>query len=192
MLFKERTEEVKDAIAEDLAKEISLMQGGGLRPYLAYGTLLGAVRENDFIPHDDDIDIAYLGHAQSKTEALGEIEMVNNFFEKHGKLKLIKDKWKSKNVALGQSFVDMETMHIDLYHTWQKDAYYCPHHILPNFKILPLREIKFRGVTLPIPQEAEKILEALYGDWKVPSDSKVPDRYPLQWVLKDAVGSNSI
>ena len=37
-----------------------LADKAGLRFSLAYGTLLGAIRENGFIPHDEDIDLAIL------------------------------------------------------------------------------------------------------------------------------------
>ena len=48
----------KDIAMRNLVTLKEVADEYGFRFYLAYGTLLGAVREQDFIAHDEDIDLA--------------------------------------------------------------------------------------------------------------------------------------
>src|SRR5699024_9419136 len=45
----------------------------GYDAFIFYGTLLGQVRENDFIGHDDDFDAAYLSKAKDGPTAASEL-----------------------------------------------------------------------------------------------------------------------
>lgn len=53
-ILMEEQKQLALAILKDIA---DFCDNQGLRYYLAYGTMLGAVRHKGFIPWDDDIDI---------------------------------------------------------------------------------------------------------------------------------------
>lgn len=64
----------KEIAAENLHILKEILDRRGVRFQLAFGTLLGAVREHDFISHDEDIDLAMLDEDRdSLLEALGEL-----------------------------------------------------------------------------------------------------------------------
>ena len=49
--------ECKEVIFSILKEFADFCDSNKLKYYLAYGTLLGAIRHKDFIPWDDDIDV---------------------------------------------------------------------------------------------------------------------------------------
>lgn len=53
-------EEIHEGTLEILKKIISICDGIGVNYFLAYGTLIGAVRHGGFIPWDDDLDLIML------------------------------------------------------------------------------------------------------------------------------------
>jgi hypothetical protein len=150
--------------------------------WLSDGTLLGAMRENDFIAHDDDVD---LGVWAADFDIRVIHELLHKFGCRFGRLQGKPDD--GMLITLQRAGV-----HLDLFFYYplknstssEKSAIYCSSYMLlkpydtsnmakrydylyPDFK--PLVRRSFKGHKFWVPENAKQHLVAAYGkDWQKP------------------------
>lgn len=148
------------------------LESWGYPVYLVGGTLLGMVRGGELLPHDDDIDFAFLADSEDPAElgrisydmerrltdagyavarhSLAQIELV--FFDEAG-----------------------QTDHyIDVFTGFFHEGKYCQPFALRSDEVsredlVPTRNIDVNGVALPAPANPEAWLAYAYGkNWRIP------------------------
>lgn len=146
----------------------------GLDTYLTWGTLLGAVRDTDFIPHDSDVDLAYLSAKSSDFEIAEEHELIVRVLRDQG-CRVQRNSTGQIHVNLTGSAASRElpAFNLDVWTTWLRDGRFYHY---PDIKgevmataITPLTCCQLRGHSLPVPSRPAAMLSAFYGpQWATP------------------------
>lgn len=167
--FSERTEEHKLKIVYEIKQlEIFFKKEFNLDLYLIYGTLLGAIRDKDFILHDTDVDLAYFSKHNNPILVRKEFLYICNILKnknlylrnrgyKHIDSKAISDKfifdiWCSYSIG--------DTLYLGPFkQTFMRDTF------------IPLKKINFKGTFFNIPNKPEIFLCSFYKSWETPIKS---------------------
>lgn len=146
------------------------VKAAGHTPLFMYGTLLGAIREKDFIPHDDDLDLAVILEGVGPDELMTECKRLIETFNEAG-----------VTCNLGSPIAPLIHCHrgpvtIDIFVLGHvEDTIYWPHAALKIVAerasiFLPTSTLEFKGEIFDAPHDPEAVSEARYGsDWYIPN-----------------------
>lgn len=136
--------------------------------YPVYGTLLGMVRDNDFIGWDTDIDIAYLSKCHTKTAVLNEWHMICDYLR--GKYLLLKQ---IKTASHAHIYSPNKHLRVDLWISWidEEGKYHLVWTVYGDLNgdmILPFKEIEYKGQIIRMMNDPLRFLDAHYK-WQTPT-----------------------
>jgi hypothetical protein len=141
----------------------------GIEFYLAYGSLLGCVRDGKLIPFDDDIDVAYMSrHTDVR-------DVAREFHEIKARLQAVAPSLSIQTgvVDTGQMSISRADLRFDIFTSWidGSQRYNCYFGVSGALDqpSLPMKRVELLGREVTIPAQAERILEWAYGPgWAVP------------------------
>lgn len=181
--FDNRLNETKNQHVRDILGLIAFWKNTfNLQLHIHYGTLLGAIRDHDFISHDKDIDLVYISEFSHKEVVKKELIGIAEILKRDNML--VKD---FNNRGQMHVRVPNGSLVVDVFTSWISNGKYnlipfgeiCSEDIIYPFKSSVLRCQKIQ-----IPNQSEKLMDILYKDWKNPISKdenylKLPKRSTL-------------
>lgn len=168
--FDSLATEARDHYLDCVDDVLAVLDECGLRGYVAYGTLLGAVRAGRMIGHDVDADVGYLSAHASPADVMRESYDVERALRARG--------WPVLRVNGGFLAVffnqpDGSRRNLDVFAGWIDDGWlYQVHDIrarLPRSVVEPLGTVTLEGRSFPAPADPATWLQAVYGPgWATP------------------------
>lgn len=168
--FETRERADIDGLVAAVEAVLAALRRAGVEPFVAYGTLLGAVREGTVLGHDSDADIGYVSDHGAPVDVVRESfrlqrEVVGLGYEvvrySGAAFKVMVPEGDSvkRGLDVFGGFLDagrlylMGEIGVDFERDW----------------IFPLTTATLEGVEVPVPAQPDKLLEATYGAaWRVP------------------------
>ena len=147
---------------------------------LMFGTLLGAVRENNFIAHDEDIDLFVLEENRQ--------HLLNSL---HDLIKIGFEVCRYEDTLLS---IMRDDEYIDFYFFFKYFLLYrkCSAGLTYKSRYLEKTiDYNFLGEIFQVPVDTEKFLEVLYGDgWRVPIKNDPSMSHSKYIIVREKIKSN--
>ena len=152
-------------IAKEMLREAKqIMDQLGVVFFLRQGTCLGAVRDNDLIPWDDDLDLGSVIGLNGLTER--SMDRVVAAFRDNGYFVKVEGNDHYINAAMVKSSMRMDWA---CYRIIDDNIFHYPGIRLPIRLFTELKEIEFIGEKFLVPNPPEEYLRIKYGpSWKSP------------------------
>ena len=154
---------------EGLIKVKNGLDSLGIDFFLMMGVLLGAVRENNFIKWDWDVELGFF------TETLmNRIDEIKIIFEECGfNVEIVNRNFSSFKINLFYKSNKYTLWGLHFKGKWlQRKAFR-----FPKEHFLKFEEIKFGGEVYKIPDNSEELLKFIYGDWETPKKTLIKEDY---------------
>lgn len=147
----------KDIALRNLRDFLSILHKADIIATAGFGSLLGIIRDNDFITWDEDIDLCILKEEEKKLEdALWSLR--ENGFE------LVR----YERIGLYSFMREGEYIDIYVLQDIGGGIRNCGVDFLFEEDFTDIIKHDFKGITVNIPRNYERHLEFLYGDWSTP------------------------
>ena len=147
-------------------------QKAGIEIIICYGTLLGAVRNQSFLAHDDDVDLLVLyKNVHSRKEAIEQEKMLCEHFENNN----IKVRRKPKGIGFWAT--DPKTkIQLDMFACWEPEngrtmlmMEHLEYRTIDTNILSPPSEVELLGIKFPAPSRSKDFLQERYGKgWETP------------------------
>ena len=163
---------------ENLKEIVPILEQNGIQSGPIYGTLLGLIREGNFIEWDEDIDFYLLKEQEDQfRSALWPLR-------EHGFELVRYDQRGLYSVMKNGEYID--------FYVFRQISPGLRHMGGPDFMfekyLKDTVEFDFKGLKLTIPRDYEEYLDFTYGDWRTPrryTDYKPSKIVVLKMIVKD-------
>lgn len=168
--FDTRTAEHVAPLLDAIDDVLSALKTAGLQPFLAYGTLLGAVRSGGLIGHDSDADLGYVSHHQNPADVILESFRIQRALSAAG---YRATRYSGAAFKVDVREADGALRGLDVFGGFMRDGQL---HLMGEIRtpfrhewVFPLGQASLEGRFYPVPADTDRFLSATYGEnWRAP------------------------